>query len=208
MPRQRLLFVALIVAAVAGLVLVGRAWGVAAALLLVALAGLAFAFRRAVRDRRAFEEMRRRAEQLERFLGDRRITPVRPMPAIGSDRRDITAVGALDDRGPAESIESILRMARDQMGAEEAVLFRISRERDTLTSVAWASEGASAPQGFREEWHRLVEWTAREQVPQCSGPLERVNFAVAPQLTSIPTVRSTGSRTRWRYSTLTLPGIT
>ena len=182
MPRQRLpkgpAAAVVVLLVLAGLVAAGRAWGVAAALLPLTLAGLAVALHRAARVQRALDEARRRAGQLER-LGSLRITPATPIRAVGSDRRDITAVAGA---APPEAIEAILRIVRDQAGADEAVFFRITREQDALVAVSWATEGAPAPAGFRHEWHGLVEWTARERLPQCDAAFGPVTFAAAPVL--------------------------
>ena len=181
MPRQRLpkgpAAVVVVLLVLAAIVLAGRAWGVAAALLTLSLAGLAMALRRGARAQRALDVARRRTEQLERFLGSSRITPAAPMRAVGSDRRDVTAVS---NAAPPEAVEAILRIARDQAGADEAVFFRITREQDALVAVAWASEGTPAPVGFRDDWHGLVEWTARERLPQCDASFGPVAFAAAP----------------------------
>ena len=150
----------------------------AAAAVVVALGvgALALGLRRLRRGR---EGESARARALQRAFGKTRLTPAR-LPRIS--RPDDPDVAQELTRGPApgETLESLLRMARDHLGAEEAVFFRITRERDALEAAAWAGDSAVAPTGLRSEWHGLIEWTAREQLPQCDNSDATPHFAAVP----------------------------
>ena len=123
-------------------------------------------------------EARRRVDQLERFLGNARLTPEQPHLALGRAPRSPVSDETRDGRGP-DPIVRLLRMVRDQAGAADAVFFRINRQRDLLEAVAWAGEG-EAPADLEPEWQALVQWSARENVAQCDPGDAAPRFAVAP----------------------------
>ena len=130
-------------------------------------------------------EARRRVDQLERFLGNARLTPEQPHVALGRAARSPVSDEPREARGP-DPIVRLLRMARDQAGADDAVFFRINRQRDQLEAVSWASDG-EAPAALEPEWQALVQWCASESVAQCDPGDDGARFAVA----SVPGERVT-----------------
>ena len=147
----------------------------AALVVVLGLGALAAGLRRLQRGR---DGESARARALQRAFGKTRLTPARLPRITRPGAQD--AVELARGPGPAETLESLLRMARDHLGAQEAVFFRITRERDALEAAAWAGDSEIAPSGLRAEWHGLIEWTAREQLPQCDNSDATPYFASVP----------------------------
>lgn len=60
---------------------------------------------------------------------------------------------------------------RDLMGAEEAVYWLWSEDRDTLRPWAWSTPDADRPRFFRMgDWGPLVQWAAQERLTHTAGP--------------------------------------
>ncbi len=108
------------------------------------------------RMRRQVEAAERRAAQVEELLQQGRVgppAPERPESLPRSARLDVAA---------GSPVIAYLRILRDSVGADEAVLWR-PRHDDPAVLVAWAWSGddAAGPTSFRnEEWLPLVAWAA------------------------------------------------
>jgi diguanylate cyclase (GGDEF)-like protein len=62
-------------------------------------------------------------------------------------------------------LDSFLADVRDSLGADEAVYWRWSKGRDTLTPGAWSTPNAQRPQFFdMKTWGALVKWAAEGRV--------------------------------------------
>src|SRR5688572_881294 len=62
-------------------------------------------------------------------------------------------------------LETFLEDVRDSLGADEAVFWRWSEHRDTLTPAAWSSPNTPRPQHFdMQNWGGLVKWAAEGRV--------------------------------------------
>jgi diguanylate cyclase (GGDEF)-like protein len=63
------------------------------------------------------------------------------------------------------TLDAFLADVRDSLGADEAVYWRWSRARDTLTPGAWSTPNAQRPQFFdMGAWGALVKWAAEGRV--------------------------------------------
>ena len=63
------------------------------------------------------------------------------------------------------TLDSFLADVRDSLGADEAVYWRWSKGRDTLTPGAWSTPSAQRPQFFdMSAWGALVKWAAEGRV--------------------------------------------
>lgn len=63
------------------------------------------------------------------------------------------------------TLDSFLADVRDSLGADEAVYWRWSKGRDTLTPGAWSTPNAQRPQFFdMKAWGALVKWAAEGRV--------------------------------------------
>ena len=63
------------------------------------------------------------------------------------------------------TLDAFLADVRDSLGADEAVYWRWSRGRDTLTPGAWSTPNAQRPQFFdMGAWGSLVKWAAEGRV--------------------------------------------
>lgn len=87
-----------------------------------------------------------------------------------TDPRDLrTETQALLEEGEIAQdmaiLDSFLADVRDSLGADEAVYWRWSKGRDTLTPGAWSTPNAQRPQFFdMKTWGALVKWAAEGRV--------------------------------------------
>ena len=99
-----------------------------------------------------------------------------------SDLRDSALRSWLAQMAAADAVvlQALLADFRDALGADEAVFWRWSEERDALTPELWSTAGAARPVHFRgTEWSALVQWSAQERVLQLDAE-EPCRFAAAP----------------------------
>ena len=107
------------------------------------------------RMRRQVEAAERRALQVEELVQQGRVGP----PA--TERPEIVGSPRMQD--PAGSpVITYLRMLRDTVGADDAVVWRpFADEPGVLVAWAWSGDDANGPVSFRkEEWLPLVAWAA------------------------------------------------
>ena len=63
------------------------------------------------------------------------------------------------------TLDAFLVDVRDSLGADEAIFWRWSEHRDTLTPTAWSTPGAKRPAHFdMNAWRGLVQWAAEGRV--------------------------------------------
>ena len=107
------------------------------------------------RMRRQIEAAERRAQQVEELVQQGRAGP--PLP----ERPDVVGTPRNQDAAGSPVI-TYLRMLRDTLGADEAVVWRqAAGEPGALVPWAWSGDGAEGPVSFRkEEWLPLVLWSA------------------------------------------------
>ncbi|HEX7939792.1 MAG TPA: GAF domain-containing protein, partial [Gemmatimonadaceae bacterium] len=64
-----------------------------------------------------------------------------------------------------ETLDAFLADVRDSLGADEAVFWRWSEQRDSLSPAAWSTPGAGRPMHFDVTgWAGLVKWAAEARV--------------------------------------------
>jgi diguanylate cyclase (GGDEF)-like protein len=64
-----------------------------------------------------------------------------------------------------ETLDAFLADVRDSLGADEAVFWRWSEQRDSLSPAAWSTPGAGRPMHFDVGgWAGLVKWAAEARV--------------------------------------------
>lgn len=104
--------------------------------------------------------------------------------SVPSDlRRDVQErqerAEAANDR---DSLTRYLADIRDLMGAEEAVYWLWSEDRDTLRPWSWSTPEAERPRRFQMgDWGPLVQWAAQERLMHTAGPDPSFpQIAVAP----------------------------
>ena len=183
-----------------------REAGLAAALSVIALAGLDLFLGRSVLvagavlssaaiagvgilplwvTRRNAQEARRTRQRLERvevFLRDRPATP-RGTSVVPSDLRKSAqdASREADAMEQMEILDRYLRDVRDGMGADEVIFWRLHESADALRATAWSTEGALAPTHFRiQDWGPLVQWSAEGDVVHCDEKDVLAHLAAGP----------------------------
>ncbi len=62
------------------------------------------------------------------------------------------------------TLDVFLADVRDLLGADEAVFWRWSEERDSLVPASWSTPGAGRPMHFSPAWDGLVKWAAEARV--------------------------------------------
>ena len=63
------------------------------------------------------------------------------------------------------TLDAFLMDVRDSLGADEAIFWRWSEHRDTLTPTAWSTPGVKRPAHFdMNAWRGLVQWAAEGRV--------------------------------------------
>jgi diguanylate cyclase (GGDEF)-like protein len=89
-----------------------------------------------------------------------------PRPTVSDLRLD--AQSLLEEAEVAadlETMDAFLADVRDSLGADEAVFWRWSEQRDTLAPASWSTPGASRPMHFDVGgWSGLVKWAAEARV--------------------------------------------
>jgi diguanylate cyclase (GGDEF)-like protein len=183
-----------------------REAGIAATLLVVALAGLDLLLGRSLLVAGAFlstaaivgigilplwitrrnelesKRARQRLERVEVFLRDRPPTP-RGTSVVASDLRK-SAQDASREADAVEQMEILdryLRDVRDGLGADEVIFWRLHSSADALRATAWSTEGALAPTHFRlDEWGPLVQWSAEGDVVHCDEKDVLAHLATGP----------------------------
>ena len=99
-----------------------------------------------------------------------------------SDLRDSALKGWLAEQAARDAavLRSLLVDFRDALGADEAVFWRWSEERDALSPDLWSTDDADRPAYFRTaDWAGLVQWSAEERVVQLDAN-DPCRFAAAP----------------------------
>lgn len=92
-----------------------------------------------------------------------------PLPDIERDgahlkREALTRLEQAEVASDLASLDVFLADVRDALGADEAVFWRWSRQRDRLTPSAWSTAGTPRPQHFdMQAWGPLVRWAAEEK---------------------------------------------
>jgi len=89
-----------------------------------------------------------------------------PRPTVSDLRLDTQSM--LEEAEVASDLatmDAFLADVRDSMGADEAVFWRWSEQRDTLAPASWSTVGASRPMHFDVSgWSGLVKWAAEARV--------------------------------------------
>src|SRR5262245_39360882 len=63
------------------------------------------------------------------------------------------------------TLDAYLADVRDSIGGDEAIFWRWSEHRDTLTPTAWSTPGVKRPAHFdMNAWRGLVQWAAEGRV--------------------------------------------
>ena len=99
-----------------------------------------------------------------------------------SDLRDSALLGWVAEQAARDTavLRTLLADFRDALGADEAVFWRWSEERDALAPEIWSTDDAPRPAYFDPaEWAGLVQWSAQEHVVQLDAN-EPCRFAAAP----------------------------
>ena len=102
--------------------------------------------------------------------------------AVGAEalRRDVRVnFEAKEVEHDRDLLRSLLRDFRDVAGAEEAIFWRWSADRDSLTPGVWSSKGPRPAHFDVAEWAPLVQWSAETGVVQTVGQDETINVAAA-----------------------------
>lgn len=142
-----------------------------AVLLLVVLAAFV---RRALRRRRARISHSFTTEE----VGDQAEPRVRQFIRTGSHRLPEPHSEATDLRHETQTmleeaevasdlatLDAFLADVRDSLGADEAVFWRWSEQRDALAPASWSTQGATRPKHFdMHAWGELVKWAAEGRV--------------------------------------------
>jgi diguanylate cyclase (GGDEF)-like protein len=104
-------------------------------------------------------------DRVRRFLtrSTRMLTP----SGTAADMRVVTQKMVEREEAAADivTLDAYLSDVRDLIGADEAVFWRWSEERDSVAPAAWSTAGAPLPQFFdMNTWGPLVKWAAEERV--------------------------------------------
>jgi diguanylate cyclase (GGDEF)-like protein len=137
-----------------------------------ALVAAAFAMRG---SRRAHAALRETTARLARI--DSVVPAHEPVDSYGAEalqRDNRVRLEARDGDRDLALLAQFLADYRDVAGAEEAIFWRWSAERDALTPVAWSSEGPRPTHFDVAEWGPLVQWSAETGVVQTVGQDETV----------------------------------
>lgn len=92
-----------------------------------------------------------------------------PLPDVEHDgahlkREALTRLEQAEVASDLASLDVFLADVRDALGADEAVFWRWSRQRDRLTPSAWSAAGTPRPQHFdMQAWGTLVRKAAEER---------------------------------------------
>ena len=107
---------------------------------------------------RAVDAANRRVAQLEEQVAQGRVRPAAERPREPGPTRLESSV--------ATPLITYLRMLRDIVGADEAILWRHDPRSDgVLVPVAWSGDDPDGPSTFRsEEWLPLVTWAADNEM--------------------------------------------
>jgi diguanylate cyclase (GGDEF)-like protein len=99
-----------------------------------------------------------------RLTGSNRL--IEPSSAITDLRPDAQAkLEKADLASDLATLDAFLVDVRDALGADEAVFWRWSEHRDTLTPTAWSTPGVKRPAHFdMNAWKGLVQWAAEGRV--------------------------------------------
>jgi diguanylate cyclase (GGDEF)-like protein len=99
-----------------------------------------------------------------RMTGSNRL--VEPSSAITDLRPDAQAkLEKADLASDLATLDAFLVDVRDSIGGDEAVFWRWSEHRDTLTPTAWSTPGVKRPAHFdMNAWRGLVQWAAEGRV--------------------------------------------
>jgi diguanylate cyclase (GGDEF)-like protein len=127
------------------------------------------------------DEARQRTSQLERFLA-RRATPAGVASAPGTLRAEVIRAYAEDaERRQQAVVRDLLEDVRELHGADLAVYWRFTRERDLLEAAAWTGDGGRP--GLHEvEGGTHVDWAAREGLSALDATSGRASVAAVPVL--------------------------
>jgi diguanylate cyclase (GGDEF)-like protein len=89
-----------------------------------------------------------------------------PRPTVSDLRLDTQSL--LEETEVAadlQTMDAFLADVRDSLGADEAVFWRWSEQRDTLAPASWSTPGANRPMHFDVGgWSGLVKWAAEARV--------------------------------------------
>jgi diguanylate cyclase (GGDEF)-like protein len=146
--------------------------GVAAVLLLIAIALTArHVFRRVPKiETIASQEITGerkltdpRVEQFRRTGSNRIIEPNSAITDLKPDQQ--AKLEKADLASDLAMLDAYLVDVRDSIGGDEAVFWRWSEHRDTLTPTAWSTPGVKRPAHFdMNAWRGLVQWAAEGRV--------------------------------------------
>ena len=110
----------------------------------------------ATRVLKAVATAERRVAQLEELLAHDR--------AASAERRGDVAAMRLEV-GKGSPLQAWLRMLRDMVGADEAIVWRPDRVTGVLQPLAWSGDDPRGPTNFRtDEWIPLVAWAADNEL--------------------------------------------
>lgn len=85
------------------------------------------------------------------------ITDLRPEAQAKLEKADLASDLA--------TLDAFLVDVRDSVGADEAIFWRWSEHRDTLTPTAWSTPGVKRPAHFdMNAWRGLVQWAAEGRI--------------------------------------------
>lgn len=146
--------------------------GVAAVLLLIAIGLTALQLlrrmpRMATSVRAEIEEQRKlpdpRVEQFRRTGSNRLIEPNSAVTDLKPESQ--ARLEQADLASDLATLEAYLVDVRDSIGGDEAIFWRWSEHRDTLTPTAWSTPGVKRPSYFdMNAWRGLVQWAAEGRV--------------------------------------------
>jgi diguanylate cyclase (GGDEF)-like protein len=145
-------------------------WSIAAAVLLVlVVAGVAIVRqlrRRHVTVQQLPDALMRTDPRVKqfRFTGSNRI--IDPKLSAADLRNAAMAEAEQEDlKSELATLVAFLQDVRDSMGADEAVFWRWSEQRDSLTPATWSTPGEARPIHFdMSAWSNLVQWSAEQRM--------------------------------------------
>jgi diguanylate cyclase (GGDEF)-like protein len=149
----------------------------AIAVAVVALVAAAFAMRGSRRAHAALREAHGRLARIDSVIPAQETEDSYGAEALQRDNR--LQLESRDGERDLALLAQFLADYRDVAGAEEAIFWRWSAERDALMPVAWSSEGPRPAHFDVAEWGPLVQWSAETGVVQTVGQDEMVFVGAA-----------------------------
>jgi diguanylate cyclase (GGDEF)-like protein len=149
----------------------------ALAIAVVAVVAAGFAMRGSRRAHVALREANGRLARIDSVIPAAETEDSYGAEALQRDNR--VKLETRDGERDLKLLSQFLADYRDVAGAEEAIFWRWSAERDALMPVAWSSEGPRPAYFDVAEWAPLVQWAAEGDVVQTVGQDETVFVGAA-----------------------------